>query len=127
MINTNDHDYLSSYKKLDNLPLKFYMSNYKFHNTCVKQKCNCQCCQKVRTKSCQIFENPKRPTLKAILKSQKTFIKGLPKVKNIKALFFFRGTFHNIFKLDTHCIYDCIGTSEKKFPKPPLLDLHTQK
>ena len=32
--------------------------------------------------------------------------------------FFFRGTFHNIFKLDTRCSYDCIGTSGKKFPKP---------
>ena len=33
--------------------------------------------------------------------------------------FFFHGSFHNIFKLDTRCTYDCIGTSGKKFPKPP--------
>ena len=33
--------------------------------------------------------------------------------------FFFCGTFHNIFKLDTRCTYDCIGTSGKKFLKPP--------
>ena len=32
--------------------------------------------------------------------------------------FFFRGTFHNIFKLDTHCTYDCIGTSGKSFQNP---------
>ena len=31
----------------------------------------------------------------------------------------FRGTFHNIFKLDTRCTYSCIGTSGKKLPKPP--------
>ena len=47
------------------------------------------------------------------------------KIQILKAIeicfffFFFRGTFHNIFKLDTRCTYDCIGTSGKKFPKPP--------
>ena len=30
---------------------------------------------------------------------------------SVKYIFFFRGTFHNIFKLDTRCTYACIGTS----------------
>ena len=33
--------------------------------------------------------------------------------------FFFRGTFHYIFNLDTRCTYSCIGTSGKKLLKPP--------
>ena len=32
---------------------------------------------------------------------------------------FFLCTFHNIYRLDTISTYDCIGTSGKKFSKPP--------
>ena len=38
---------------------------------------------------------------------------------NLAFFFFFCGTFHNIFKLDTCCTYSCRGTSGKKLPKPP--------
>ena len=49
------------------------------------------------------------------------FIKWIEGQLAFKCFFFvfFRGTFHNIFKLDTRCTFDCIGTSGKKFPKPP--------
>ena len=41
-------------------------------------------------------------------------------LKEYKKAFFFRGTFYNVFKLDTRCTYSCIGASGKKIAETPM-------
>ena len=74
--------------------------------------------RKVFDKRGKIKERQIKEVMLGIDQSKITTKKHWTKSRQDWLKFFFHGTFHNMFRLNTRCTYDCIGTSGKNCQNP---------